>query len=219
MSSGSCTCPQALQPISHRKELRKGQRSTRFIQMREEHARAPGIVCVHCGKAHGDQRYDRRGNPKIDDKGNNLLVNMTINHLFEYLYLDEDLYLTWDPATMEPCCTVCNGWFRKGMEVCPVCKVNPVRIGEPMCSACYLDAHPELRQKIQDRKETAESKRRQINKGRAEKRRAMKIKHPCKFHRICGICGFSKIDSRCTFSRTKALKFCKQAVAKKGAIS
>jgi hypothetical protein len=185
--------------------------------MREKHARGPGIVCTHCGKAHGEQRYDRQGNPKIRNDGKPDLTVMTINHLYEYLYLTEDLYLTWDPATMEPCCTVCNGWFRKGMVVCPICKVNPVRIGEPMCSACYLDAHPEIRKQIAERKERAETTRRQINRDRAEKRRTLKKKHPCRSHRIGGKCGLSAIGSRCTYSPTKALKMCPDFVAKKGA--
>lgn len=215
-TSGQVTCPQALRPISHRKELRKWQKSARFLKMREDHARAPGIVCAHCGKAHGDQRYDREGNPKLKNDGKPDLTVMTINHLYEYLYLDEDLYLTWDPATMEPCCMVCNGWFRKGMEVCPVCKVNPVRIGEPMCSACYLDAHPELLQKIQERKDAAEAVRKSINKDRAEKRKALKKKHPCRYYRIGGKCGLSLIGSRCTYSPTKALKNCGDAEAKGG---
>jgi hypothetical protein len=69
-------------------------------------------------------------------------------------------------------------------------------------------------------REAFKEKIRQHNKARADRQRKAKVRHPCTHHRIGGICGLSKIDSRCTFSRSKALKpvpvGCPEAVAKKG---
>jgi len=217
MTDGSVSCPAARQVLTHRGNLKKWQTGPRFKQMKAEHALIPGAVCAHCGRKHGEQRYDRQGNPKLTASGKPSLTSLTINHLYEYLYLDEDLYLTWDPATMEVCCSVCNGWYNKGKVVCPVCKCNPIRDGDLMCSACYLDAHPELRKVMEEKKAAREESHRLWKKGQAEKRRREKVKHPCTSHRIGGICGLSAIGSRCQYSRTKALMQCGQAIAKKGA--
>jgi hypothetical protein len=222
MTDGSCTNPGSRQVLTHRGNLKKWQRSPRFLKMKQDHALIPGAVCAHCGRYHGDKRYDREGFLKTYEKGKKkgqpVLTSLTINHMSEILYLTEDLYLTWDPALMEVCCAVCNGWDRKGKEVCPVCKVNPIKKDDPlkMCTACYLDAHPEIRKENQEKKEAREESHRLWKKGRAEKRRVRKVRHPCKFNRIGGRCGKSVLGSRCQYSPTKAMKMCMDAVAKKG---
>ena len=224
MSDGSVSCPAARQVLTHRGNLKKWQSSPRFLKMKQDHALIPGAVCAHCGRKHGDKRYDREGFLKTYEKGKKkgqpVLTHLTINHLSETSYLTEDLYCTWDPALMEVCCLPCNGWDRKGKEVCPVCKCNPIKKDEPvhMCTACYLDAHPEIRKEITERKEVREEKQRLWKKGRAEKRRKEKVGHPCKFRRIGGACRLSLINSQCRYARTKALKpapvGCSQAVVK-----
>lgn len=226
MSSISVSCPAARQVLTHRGNLKKWQTGPRFLKMKQDHALIPGAVCAHCGRKHGEQRYDRDGFPKTFEKGKKkgqpILVILTINHMSEILYLTEDLYLTWDPALMEVCCTVCNGWDRQGKEVCPVCKCNPIRKDDPfkMCTACYLDAHPEIRQQNKEKKEAREESHRLWKKGQAKKRLEKKVKHPCRFRMVSGRCQKSAIGSRCTFARTKALKpvpvGCSDAIAKAG---
>ena len=218
MTDHSVSCPAARQVLTHRGNLKKWQRDPRFIKMKQDHALIPGAVCPHCKRQHGEQRYDRQGNPKLTPKGKPALTTLTINHMSEILYLTEDLYLTWDPALMEVCCAVCNGWDRKGKEVCPVCKANPIKKDEPlkMCIACYLDAHPEIRKENKVKKEAREESHRLWKRGQAEKRRAKKVRHPCKSRTISGRCQRSAIGSRCTYAPTKAEAGCMDFIRKKG---
>jgi len=207
MSSITTTNPGTIRVFTHRAQLKRWQNSPQFKAMREEHARAPGIKCAHCGRIHGEQRYDRQGNPKLKNNGKPDLVIMTINHMSETLYLTESLYLTWDPALMEPCCTICNGWDRQGKEVCPVCRVNPILKDDPvkMCIACYLDAHPEIKKQIEAGKEKRAEDKRQYNKSQATKRRILTAAHHCSFHGVGQKC---RIQFRgcmiCPISKTKA---------------
>jgi len=216
MSSIAVTCPGTIRTFTRRATLRRWQKSPRFIAMKQEHALIPGAVCAHCGRKHGEQRYERNGDPKLTPKGKPAITSLTINHMSELLYLTEDLYLTWDPALMEVCCTTCNGWDRQGKEVCPVCKINPIRKDDPMgmCTACYLDAHPEVREQIKAGKEARLESKRQYNAAQAAKRKAASRKHPCKNRRISGICKLSLIERRCPFSPTKAGKNCTEFVAR-----
>jgi hypothetical protein len=222
MSSITTTNPGTIRVFTQRAQLKRWQNSPRFKAMREEHARAPGIKCAHCKRTHGEQRYDRQGNPKLKNNGKPDLVIMTINHMSETLYLTEDLYLTWDPALMEPCCTICNGWDRQGKEVCPVCRVNPILKDDPvkMCIACYLDAHPAIKKEIEEKREKRTEDKRLYKKGVAQKRKEDKVNHPCKSHKIGGTCALVPItaktdDKKCKFTPSKALKMCDKAVAKK----
>lgn len=64
-----------------------------------------------------------------------------------------------------------------------------------MCGYCFLKEHPE------------------ISGNRKLERKA--AKHPCKLHRIGGICGASMINTRCRFSPAKALAQCGDFDAKK----
>lgn len=209
------TNPDAIRTVSHRANLRRWQRSPRFKKMKAEHALVPGAVCTHCGRKQGEPRFERNGDPKINSKGKPVLTSLTINHLYEYLYLDEDLYLTWDPVTMEVCCTICNGWDRKGMEVCPVCRVNPIKKGDMICSACYLDRNPEIRVKRDADQEQRKENDRKYRKSRNAKARAAKRNHPCRFRMVSGACALSQIRMRCPYSKTKALKNCGDAEEKK----
>jgi hypothetical protein len=114
-------------------------------------------------------------------------------------------------------------FHRRHKKRCPVCKVGWMPLDTEICYACNLKATPGKAEAIATERERREVEDRQRKKDRATKRLAKKVKHPCKSHRIGGVCALSPIDSRCTFSRTKALKpvpvGCGQAIAKKGAIS
>jgi hypothetical protein len=220
---GSVSNPATRRVFSNRKMIAKWQRSDRFKSMREEHARAPGIVCVHCKMEHGQQRFDSKGNPLIKNNGKPTLVILTINHKTRDLYLTEDLYCTWNPDKMEPCCTICNREYERGMKPCPKCLkagyVRYIKWYDEECTACYFREHPKEMKKAEAGRESFKASIRQHNKERADRQRKAKVKHPCRSHRIGGICGLSAIGSRCTFSPSKALKKCSDAVAKKGTTS
>jgi hypothetical protein len=195
--------------------LSKWQRSPAFKKMKREHALAPGAECAHCHRHHGDVRHDRDGFLKVYEKGKKkgqpILTHLTINHMSETSYLTEDLYCTWDPALMEVCCLPCNGWDRKGLEVCPVCRCNPIKKDDPvkMCVACYLDAHPEIRKQREESAANREESNRLYNRDLAEKRRKTKVKHPCFWRTCLGKCRASQVGARCEFAPTKAAANCK----------
>ena len=182
----STTNPGAIRTFTRRATLSRWQKSPKFKAMKAEHALIPGAVCAHCKRKHGEQRIDRNGDPKLTPKGKPSLTSLTINHMSETLYLTEDLYLTWDPALMEVCCQICNGWDRQGKEVCPVCRINPIKKDDPqkMCIACYLDAHPDIKKQIAEGKEKRVEDKRQYNKTQATKRRILTKAHHCSFHGV-----------------------------------
>ena len=221
---GHCTCPQNRRTYTHKADMGKMQKSPEFKQMKKDHALVPGAVCAHCHRTHGQPRINWRTQAEqLDKNGHVQLTHLTINHKYPYLSLSPSLYLTWDPVTMEVCCTVCNGHYRKGMEVCPVCGINPIQKDEPggkgMCNPCYLALHPEIKKERDERKEQWDAGVREYRAGQNEKRRKEKVSHPCKFHRIGGWCSLSAIHSQCQYSKTKALKpapiGCSDAIAKK----
>jgi len=82
----------------------------------------------------------------------------------------------------------------------------------------YIETH-ELKELVESLRHQQEERQEQQKEAEADKRRALKAQHPCRSHRIGGVCGKSLIRSRCTFSRTKALKpapvGCPDAVPKK----
>lgn len=215
MSEITTTNPGTIKTFTHRANLRRWQNSPRFKAMKKEHALKPGAICAHCKRQHGEQRYERNRDPKLTPKGKPALTSLTINHMSETSYLTEDLYCTWDEAVMEVCCSVCNNWDRKGKEVCPVCKVNPILKDDPvkMCIPCYLDAHPEIKKQIEADNEKRIENKRLYKKGVAEKNRKDKVNRPCSSWKIGGTCGIT--NTPCKFTPSKMLKRCDKAVAKK----
>ncbi len=217
MSSIAVTCPQARRIFSQRKEVAKWRRDPLWEAMLAEHAHIPGAICVHCKMGHGQQRYDHHSNPSINKKGEPVLVHLTINHKTRDLYLTKEAYLTWNPDKMEICCTLCNRVYEKGMKPCPKCLgegvVTYIKWYDSGCTACYFKEHPdELKKAIEGRQAFKESIR-QYNATQAQKRKAAARKHPCKFHRIRGICGKSMIGAQCQYSPRKAPGQCKGGFA------
>ena len=227
MVSGISTSnPGTRRVFSRRKMLDKWRRSPRWKEMLATHAHIPGAVCAHCKMEHGQQRYDRQGNPSIDRNGKPILVVLTINHKTRDLYLNEDLYLTWHPEKMEVCCTLCNKVYEKGEKPCPKClapgKVTYIKWYDTECTACYFREHPDELRKAEGGRASFKQSIKEYNAGQAEKRRKAKVKHPCRSHRIGGACALSMINSQCRYSASKALKpapvGCGSAVAKKAAV-
>lgn len=98
------------------------------------------------------------------------------------------------------------------LKVCPICKKKKCNIHSECCKACHVKKYPAIAaplEKDEDQKRISRNFERR------------KGEHPCGNHRLSGICKLSKIDSRCIFSPSKALKpvpvGCPQAVAKMGA--
>lgn len=117
----------------------------------------------------------------------------------------EDLYLSGCIVL----CNTCHFMFhRRHKRKCPACLENWMDLDVDICYSCHLKANPDLKQKIQDRKEKREADRKQINKDIAEKRRLNKKKHPCKHYRSGGKCGVSKIGTRCPYGVRTAAKKC-----------
>lgn len=224
-SAHHCTCPQARRTYTHKADMNWMQKTPEFKQMKKDHALVPGATCAHCGREHGQVRINwRTQEEQLDKNGHIQITHLTINHKYPYLSLSPSLYLKWDPVTMEVCCMICNGHYRKGMEICPVCGINPIQKDEPggkgMCNPCFIALHPEIQEERDARKEKWDAGVKERRAIQNKKRLAKKVRHPCRHHRIGGKCGKSSIDSRCTFARTKALKpapvGCAQAEAKKG---
>jgi hypothetical protein len=193
----------------------KWRRSPRWKALLEAHAHTPEAVCVYCGRHHGQTWTNSKGQEKI--------VRLTINHTSRHLYASEELYLTWNPQYMEITCLSCNRQYERGMRPCPEClekgKLSYILDRDAECWSCYYEKHPEERRIQQESRERFAGAVRDYNAKRAKKRRDKKTGHPCVSFRIGGVCGKSLIRSRCTFSRTKALKpapaGCPDAVGKK----
>ena len=207
---GKVTCPQARRVITRRAETGKWRRDPRWKKVLEEHAYIPEAECSVCHRKHKQHYVKRTGDEKI--------ISLTINHTNRACYLDEDLYLTWNPANMRVECTTCNWMYEKGMIPCPECLKNGfvtyIRWDAGECDTCYFEKHPEVLERINQKRTEQAKSLREFKAARAEKRRKAKVRHPCSLHRIGGKCGKSTIGSRCTYAPTKA-KNCPDAKMKK----
>jgi len=115
-----------------------------------------------------------------------------------------DLYL----SGCIPVCSKCHFMYeRRHKQLCPRCKTRwmPLK-GVETCRECDLELHPQKRQEQAIRKEGVLESRRLYNADQAAKRKAKARKHPCKFHRVRGVCGKSMIGSQCQYSPRKAPK-------------
>jgi hypothetical protein len=148
----------------------------------------PGAICAHCEYEHGEQRRDRQGQPRVyktgKNKGQPMIVSLTINHKDRESYRTFEDYLIWDPITMEICCVSCNRRWEKGEIICPVCKVNYIHwSADPqMCRDCREEANPVLRQIREIRQATQEEIDRVHRNKRNQKRRQKANPHPCDRH-------------------------------------
>lgn len=215
-----CTNPGTIRTFTHKAQMRRRQKDPRFRKMREEHALVPGATCAHCKREHGEPRKNMRtGDIMLTEKKGKVvpqLTSLTINHKTENSNLTDEKYLTWDDEEMEVCCTVCNGYYRKGQKVCPVCKIIPIKSTDTgMCNACYLALHPEIKEQVEADKESRVEGKRQYNKKVATKNRALKSKHRCKFYRSGQKC-ILKPGTICHHAATKAEKECDDFEKKKG---
>jgi hypothetical protein len=107
-------------------------------------------------------------------------------------------------------------FHRRHKKKCPVCHEHWMDLDVEMCYTCHLKAHPGLAEAIRVKKAIRDAEQARIKKENADKRKALKQKHPCVSYRIGGKCGKSIIGSRCTFSPTKAAKGCSDFIIKKG---
>ena len=212
MSDGSVTNPGTIRTFTHKAQMRRRQKDPRFKKMKQEHALIPGAFCVHCLRKHGEPRINMRtGDSMLTTKKGKVVVqltSLTINHKTENSNLTDENYLgEWDDDK-EVCCVVCNGYYRQGKKACPVCKIVPINANDTgMCNACYLAAHPDIKEQTEADKETRIEGKRQYNKKQALKRRTQKNKSRCKFFRAGQKCGF-RLGSKCPHAPTKAEQNC-----------
>jgi len=209
---GRTSCPGTRRTNNRRNKLQRWWQTQQWKSFVQEHI--AGQVCARCGKAHGEVRLDRDGNPKTNKKGEVSRVILTVNHISRRKYkttLDE--YCTWDDDC-EVCCTVCNRMYEKGMIPCPVCKSRYIRWDEEMCLSCYLEKHPEEREKFNAAREQREIDR----KARAKERRAKKAMHkfPCQRRGLNQKCR-RKPGEVCTYS-ARTWQRCKYAREKEAVI-
>ena len=161
----SVTNPAARRTKNHRSEQSLWRGRKRWKALVSLHCHGSDSVCVHCGKHHGQPAKKKGGKP----------IYLTINHLSRSLYVNEELYCTWNPALMEICCTTCNWMYEKGKMSCPVCHNQYISCMEPdgMCQGCYDKAHPvEANIRTEAKKKKADEKKALLKKLRdADKER------------------------------------------------
>lgn len=139
----SVTCPQETRTQNHRKRLKKWWSSKAWKAHVAE--KTAGKECAVCGCKAGQVKGGRK--PAV----------LTINHLYRTLYNSLEEYLKFETDKVEVTCTTCNWMFEKGMDVCQVCKSDTVakykHFRQPMCHACFLDKHPDIKESITKGKE------------------------------------------------------------------
>lgn len=151
--------PQNSRIKNRRKEQDKWRRTKRWKKLVEDHAHAPGEVCVHCKRKHGDIKYSK-GKPRFNKNGKPMTVYLTINHITRARYVSEELYCTWDETDMEICCTDCNWRIEHGEKRCPICHGTYIHWRDYCCQECWDKTHPVEAQK---RVDEAERKKRELS--------------------------------------------------------
>ena len=117
----------------------------------------------------------------------------------------EDLYLSGCVVL----CSTCHFMFhRRHKKKCPVCREHWMDLDVEMCYTCHLKAHPGLWELTQEKAEQKERDRKARLKAAADKRAALKKKHPCRLYRAGGVCGQSAIGSRCQYGVRTAVRKC-----------
>lgn len=184
------TCPQAVRTRNRR---RKKARTYTSKEWKEKVAAfVNGKSCEWCGSTE------------------NLLAHHPYRDTPDAIY--QDLYLSGCIVL----CNTCHFMFhRRRKKKCPVCHENWMDLDVDRCYSCLLKANPGLADVIQVKKAIRDAEAARLKKVRSDKRKVLKAKHPCKFHRVGGKCGRSEIDRRCEFAPTKAMKKCINAIEKK----
>ncbi|MCK9591426.1 MAG: hypothetical protein M0Q91_05385 [Methanoregula sp.] len=184
MSSIAVTCPGAIRTKNKRKSMKNTWQTVAWKKAAKEFIK--GKSCEWCGST---------------DK---LLPHHPYQNAKDGVY--PDLYLSG-------CIVVCNKchfmYHRRHKKLCPVCRRNYRHLDTEMCYPCWLEANPGIVKAREKALAEQKEKNRQFTLARNAKLRAIKNKHPCRFHRIRGVCGKSPINSQCPFSPRKAPVLCK----------
>lgn len=128
------TNPGRTQIENRRADLSKWRSHKLWKDLVKAHAHAPGAVCAHCGRKHGETRTNAKG--KV------IVTYLTINHITRTSYWSEESHSTWNEADMEICCTTCNWLIESGQKPCPVCKTTYIHWRDHTCQSCWNKAHP-----------------------------------------------------------------------------
>jgi hypothetical protein len=216
----SVSNPQRRGIENRRKELAKWHRSKEWIAFRDEHARKPESVCIHCEMKNLQARRRLDGELKLyksgTRKGQVVRATLTVNHLSRRKYITLKEYTTWD-EDCEVCCDLCNKLYEQGKVICPICKVRYIdsNSNDKECDNCYYQKHPEeLREKLENI-EARNERNRVLKKQQATKRRIAKVKHPCRFHGYGQKCRQKEGTCICIYSPSKAESRCEWFEKKK----
>jgi hypothetical protein len=183
------SCPQANRVMKNRDDLSKLWQTVRWKKFRDEHARYPGAVCVHCKRPHGFHKIGTDGKLKYyksgTGKGQPLRTSLTVNHTNRLKYRTEEDYLTWD-EDCEVCCSDCNGKFEEGLRPCPKCSngglIRYIPWQQSMCRVCYDKEHPEEAAKriraSEEKKAAAKALQKKLRDDEKERVRKWKQEHP-----------------------------------------
>ena len=180
---GHVTCPQARRTKTRR--TRKGTVYQSKAWKEKVKAFVTGKSCEWCGSTE------------------KLLAHHPYRDTPDAIY--EDLYLSGCIVL----CNTCHFMFhRRHKKKCPICHEHWMDLDVDRCYTCHLKAHPELVSKIAHRAELKERDRKARLKAAADKRFALKAKHPCKKYLAGGRCKASAIGSRCQYGSRSAESRC-----------
>jgi hypothetical protein len=186
MTDGQVTCPQTRAAKNRRKTMSATWKTVAWKKAAKEFV--AGKSCEWCGSKE------------------KLLPHHPYQNAKDGVY--PDLYLSG-------CVVVCNKchfmYHRRHKKICPVCHKNYRHLDTDMCYECWLKANPGIVAAREKALAEQRERNRQFKLARNATLRAKRDKHPCKFHRIRGVCGKSMIGSQCTFSPRK-VSGCGEAV-------
>lgn len=169
MSDITVSCPAAISTATNRSKLAAIWSSPEWADFVKFHTERIG-KCEQCGKKEGDIA--------INKDGNEYIVHLTVDHPFRWAYKSKELYLDFERSMCRVVCRTCNSCFERGLDICPECKNNYKKMGEPVCRDCLFKRYPETKAEYEKGQE--EQKRRQA--ARTQKKRQKANPHSCHYH-------------------------------------
>jgi negative regulator of sigma E activity len=100
------------------------------------------------------------------------------------------------------------------LVLCQLCKKHYHRVGAEMCKECFFKAHPDIVKARELMIAEQATRIKAAKKAAADKRAALKKKHPCRKYRAGGVCGQSAIGSRCQYGVRTAVRKCADYLGK-----
>ena len=156
--------PENIRTLNHRKRLKKWWNSKEWKEYVRIHTE--GKCCEECGVKAGEVRNGRR--PAI----------LTVNHLYRDLYNSLEDYLKFSSDKTQVTCTTCNWLFEKGMNWCPQCRKRYKKWYQPVCSSCFNETHPEIKEAREREVAELKSLKKKLANDQKQRVKEWKITHP-----------------------------------------